>query len=199
MTDVSDTRTRLLEAAMSAIADNGEGAVRVQKIAEAVGVREPSVYHFFKNREALVEAAHIERYRRSYVEMVRPFEAGAALSDNAEDFRRIVERILSLIYVAEREHIRSTRMSVLGAAQTSPMIAEAIRQINFEICSGIAAVLTTAQEKKWMRQDIDPLASAYWIVGQIMGRVVAEMDQDRVNLEHWDVSSRSAIVHHLFG
>jgi hypothetical protein len=74
-----------------------------------------------------------------------------------------------------------------------------VNQINFEICSGIAAVLTTAQEKKWMRQDIDPLASAYWIVGQIMGRVVAEMDQDRVNLEHWDEASRSAIVHHLFG
>ena len=199
MTDVADTRTRLLEAAMSAIADNGEGAVRVQKIAEAVGVREPSVYHFFKNREALVEAAHIERYRRSYVEMVRPFEAGAALSDNAEDFRRIVERILSLIYVAEREHIRSVRISVVGAAQSSDSVAEAVNQINFEICSGIAAVLTTAQERKWMRLDIDPLASAYWIVGQIMGRVVAEMDQDRVNLEHWNEASRGAIVHHLFG
>lgn len=184
---------------MSAIAENGEGAVRVQKIAEAVGVREPSVYHFFKNREALVEAAHIERYRRSYVEMVRPFEAGAALSDSAEDFRRIVERILTLAYQQNREKIRSVRMSVMGAAQSSGSVAEAVNQINFEICSGIAAVLTTAQEKNWMRQDIDPLASAYWIVGQIMGRVVAEMDQDRVNLEHWDEASRSAIVHHLFG
>lgn len=198
MTHVADTRTRLLEAAMSIIAENGEGAVRVQKIAEAVGVREPSVYHFFKNRGALVEAAHIERYRRSYLEMVRPFEAGAALSDSAEDFRRIVERILTLAYQQNREKIRSARMSVMGVAQSSRSVAEAVNQINFEICSGIAAVLSTAQEKKWMRQDIDPLASAYWIVGQIMGRVVAEMDQDRVNLEHWNEASQSAIVHYLF-
>jgi len=199
VTDVANTRTRLLEAAMSAIADNGEGAVRVQKIAEAVGVREPSVYHFFKNREALVEAAHIERYRRSYVEMVRPFEAGAALSDSAEDFRRIVERILTLAYQQNREKIRSVRMSVMGAAQSSGSVAEAVNQINFEICSGIAAVLTTAQEKKWMRQDIDPLASAYWIVGQIMGRVVAEMDQGRVNLDQWNNISEDSILQHLFG
>ena len=199
MTDVADTRTRLLEAAMSAIADNGEGAVRVQKIAEAVGVREPSVYHFFKNREALVEAAHIERYRRSYVEMVRPFEAGAALSDNAEDFRRIVERILKLIYVAEREHIRSVRISVVGAAQSSDSVAEAVKQINFEICSGIAAVLTTAQERKWMRLDIDPLVSAYWIVGQIMGRVMAEMDKERVDLDKWNSVSETAVLYFLFG
>lgn len=199
MTNISDTRTRILEAAMSAISENGEGAIRVQKIAESVGVREPSVYHFFRNREALVEAAHIERYRRSHIEMVQPFQAGAALADNADDFRRIVRKILSLVYVAERETLRSTRMSVLGAAQTSPAIADAIREINFEICSGIATVFTTAQEKNWMRKDIDPIASAYWIIGQIVGRAIAEMDKGRVDLTQWNSASEGAILHHLFG
>lgn len=199
MTNVSDTRTRILEAAISAISENGEGALRVQKIAEEVGVREPSVYHFFKNREALVEAAHIERYRRSYYEMVIPFQAGAALADTAEDFYRIVKKILILVFVPEREDIRSTRLSVMGAAQTSHAIVEDINQINFEVCSAVAEELRSAQEKNWIRQDIDPLASAYWIIGQIMGRVMAEMDQTRVNLEHWSEISQSAILQHLFG
>lgn len=199
MTDVADTRTRILEAAMSVIEDTGEGALRVQKIAEAVGVREPSVYHFFKNREELVEAAHVERYRRSHLEMVQPFQAGAALADNAEDFRRIVKKILSLVYAAEREHIRSTRMSVLGAAQTSPMIADAIRQINFEVSSKIAEVLKTAQEKNWIRKEVDPLAAAYWINGQILGRVMAEMDKERVDLDKWNSVSETAVSYFLFG
>ncbi|MEI8322308.1 MAG: TetR/AcrR family transcriptional regulator [Actinomycetes bacterium] len=199
MTDISDTRTRILEAAMSVIEDTGEGALRVQKIAESVGVREPSVYHFFKNREELVEAAHIERYRRSHLEMVRPFQAGAALADNAEDFRRIVKKILSLIYSAEREDIRSTRMSVLGAAQTSPKIAEAIRQINFEVFSKVAEVFATAQEKNWIRKEVDPLAAAYWINGQILGRVMAEMDKERVDLDKWNQISETAVSYFLFG
>ena len=199
MTDVSDTRTRILEAAMSVIEDTGEGALRVQKIAEAVGVREPSVYHFFKNREELVEAAHVERYRRSHLEMVQPFQAGAALADNAEDFRRIVKKILSLVYAAEREHIRSTRMSVLGAAQTSPMIADAIRQINFDIHSKIADVLASAQEKNWIRKEVDPLAAAYWINGQILGRVMVEMDKERVDLDKWNQISETAVLYFLFG
>jgi len=199
VTDISDTRTRILEAAMSVIEDTGEGALRVQKIAESVGVREPSVYHFFKNREELVEAAHIERYRRSHLEMVRPFQAGAALADNAEDFRRIVKKILSLIYSAEREDIRSTRMSVLGAAQTSPKIAEAIRQINFEVFSKVAEVFATAQEKNWIRKEVDPLAAAYWINGQILGRVMAEMDKERVDLDKWNQISETAVSYFLFG
>lgn len=199
MTNVSDTRTRILEAAMLAISENGEGAIRVQKIAEAVGVREPSVYHFFKNREELVEAAHVERYRRSHLEMVKPFQAGAALADNAEDFRRIVKKILSLVYTAEREHIRSTRMSVLGAAQTSPTIAEAIRQINFEVSSRLAEVFLIAQEKNWIRKEVDPLAAAYWVNGQILGRVMAEMDKDRVDLDKWNQISETAVLYFLFG
>jgi AcrR family transcriptional regulator len=199
VTNVSDTRTRILEAAMLAISENGEGAIRVQKIAESVGVREPSVYHFFKNREELVEAAHIERYRRSHLEMVRPFQAGAALADNAEDFRRIVKKILSLVYSAEREDIRSVRMSVLGAAQTSPKIAEAIRQINFEVSSKVAEVFATAQEKNWIRKEVDPLAAAYWINGQILGRVMAEMDKERVDLDKWNQISETAVSYFLFG
>ena len=199
MTDISDTRTRILEAAMSVIEDTGEGALRVQKIAESVGVREPSVYHFFKNREELVEAAHIERYRRSHLEMVRPFQAGAALADNVEDFRRIVKKILSLVYSAEREDIRSIRMSVLGAAQTSPKIAEAIRQINFEVSSKVAEVFATAQEKNWIRKEVDPLAAAYWINGQILGRVMAEMDKERVDLDKWNQISETAVSYFLFG
>ena len=199
MTDLADTRTRILEAAMSVIEDIGEGALRVQKIAESVGVREPSVYHFFKNREELVEAAHVERYRRSHLEMVQPFQAGAALSDSAEDFRRIVKKILSLVYAVEREHIRSTRMSVMGAAQSSPTIAEAIRQINFDIHSRIADVLATAQEKNWIRKEVDPLAAAYWINGQILGRVMAEMDKDRVDLDQWNYVSETAVLYFLFG
>jgi AcrR family transcriptional regulator len=190
---------KLLEATMTAIAENGEGAVRVQKIAESVGVREPSVYHFFKNREALVEAAHIEMYRRSHVAMVEPFQAGAALADNAEDFRRIVKKILSLVYTAEREHIRSTRMSVLGAAQTSPTIAEAIKQVNFDVFSRIADVLATAQEKNWIRKEVDPLAAAYWINGQILGRVMAEMDKEQVDLDKWNQISETAVMYFLFG
>ena len=93
MTTELDTRSKLLNATIDAIASGGESSVRVSTVATAVGVREPSVYHFFKNREALVEAAQIERYRRSYSEMMIPFEAAAMMSDSWDDFERSVRKI----------------------------------------------------------------------------------------------------------
>jgi hypothetical protein len=50
-----------------------------------------------------------------------------------------------------------------------------------------------AQSQGWVRSDLDPLATAYWLHGQINGRVVAEMDEGSINLAHWDEISFDAI------
>ena len=51
-----------------------------------------------------------------------------------------------------------------------------------------------AQQKGWLRIDLDPLATAYWLHGQIIGRTVAEMDLGQVDLAQWDKVSFEAIL-----
>jgi hypothetical protein len=46
---------------------------------------------------------------------------------------------------------------------------------------------------------VDPLAAAYWINGQILGRVMAEMDKERVDLDKWNQISETAVSYFLFG
>lgn len=189
-----DTRSKLVNATIDAISSGGESSVRVGSVASEVGVREPSVYHFFKNREALVEAAQIERYRRSYLEMMIPFEAAVLMSDSWEDFKRSVRKIFAAVYSPERVKIRSIRMSVMGAAQTSPAIAAAIIEINHESVASLARVMTFGQEKGWVTRDLDAMALAYWIIGQLNGRVMAEMNPSQVDLEAWNKVSIEAVL-----
>ncbi len=189
-----DTRAKLLNATIDAIASGGEGSVRVSSVASEVGVREPSVYHFFKNREALVEAAQIERYRRSYAEMMVPFEAAALMADSWDDFERSVRKIFAAIYTPARAEVRSIRMNVMGAAQTSPAIAAAVNEINLENTESLARVMTFGQEKGWVTKDLDAMALAYWGIGQINGRVMAEMNPAEVDLEAWNKVSIEAVL-----
>ena len=189
-----DTRVKLLNATIDAISSGGEGSVRVSSVASVVGVREPSVYHFFKNREALVEAAQIERYRRSYSEMMVPFEAAALMADSWDDFERSVRKIFAAIYTPARAEIRSVRMNVMGAAQTSPAIAAAVNEINLESAQSLTRVMTFGQEKGWVTKDLDAMALAYWGIGQINGRVMAEMNPSQVDLEAWNKVSIEAVL-----
>jgi AcrR family transcriptional regulator len=189
-----DTRTKLLNATIEAISSGGESSVRVSTVATAVGVREPSVYHFFKNREALVEAAQIERYRRSYLEMILPFEAAALMADSWDDFERAVRKIFAAVYTPERAVLRSIRMNVMGAAQSSPAIEAAVIEINHETAESLARVMTFGQEKGWVTKDLDAMALSYWGIGQINGRVMAEMNPSQVDLDAWNKVSIEAVM-----
>ena len=189
-----DTRAKLLNATIMAIDAGGEVSVRVSNVASAVGVREPSVYHFFKNREALVEAAQIERYRRSYSEMMVPFEAAALMADSWDDFERSVRKIFAAVYSPDRAQLRSIRKNVMGAAQSSPAIAAAVIEINHETAESLARVMTFGQEKGWVTRDLDAMALAYWGIGQINGRVMAEMNPSQVDLDAWNKVSIEAVL-----
>ena len=189
-----DTRAKLLNATIMAIDAGGEVSVRVSNVASAVGVREPSVYHFFKNREALVEAAQIERYRRSYSEMMVPFEAAALMADSWDDFERSVRKIFAAVYSPDRAQLRSIRKNVMGAAQSSPAIAAAVIEINHETAESLARVMTFGQERGWVTKDLDAMALAYWGIGQINGRVMAEMNPSQVDLDAWNKVSIEAVL-----
>ena len=194
MSEKPNTRQQLIDATMAAIARGGESSVRVSAIATAVGVKEPSVYHFFKNRDALVEAAQIERYRLSYTEMMVPFEMAAAMSETREEFESAVRKVFALVYTPERVPIRSVRKNVLGAAQSSEVIAKAVGEINHEAALALARVMSFGQERGWISKDVDALALAYWGIGQLNGRVIAEMNSDLVSLDEWNKVSVEAVL-----
>ena len=189
-----DTRSLLIAAAVEIIDQSGEDGLRLQQVAEMVGVSEPSVYHFFKNRTALVEAAQIVRYRRSYFEVLLPFAAAVSLADTRDEFEKAVRKVLALSFDPARNDMRLTRVSVMGRAQSSEVIAQAVVEINAEVVSELARVLTDAQAKGWVNKNLDVMASGYWLVGQFTSRVMAELDPERVNLDEWDKISVDAVL-----
>jgi AcrR family transcriptional regulator len=189
-----DTRSLLIAAAVELIDQSGEDGLRLQQVAEMVGVSEPSVYHFFKNRTALVEQAQIVRYRRSYFEVLIPFAAAVSLADTRDEFEKAVRKVLALSFAPERNDMRLTRVSVMGRAQSSEVIAEAVVDINAEVVAELARVLNDAQAKGWVNNKLDVVALGYWLTGQFTSRVMAELDPERVNLDEWDRISTEAIL-----
>jgi AcrR family transcriptional regulator len=166
----------------------------VSKIALEVGISEASVYHFFKNKNDLVETSQIEAYRRSYLEMVIPFSAAVDLSDSAEDFIRVVRKLYEMIFSVERHPIRAARIQVIGAATASPRLRESLNLINREVHEELAEVIRRAQSRGWVNPDRDARAIAYWINAQTNGRVLIEMDPDWGDLSKWNEIAIVAVL-----
>ena len=187
------TRSRILNAAIKMMETGGESSVRLSAIAEGLGIKEPSIYHHFTNRTELVNAAYVEWYWQCLKTEI-PVEAMMVLVDSREDYVRAVRKSMEWSYQPERHHARAIRVSVLGAAQRNPDLAIAINDINKKFLATIAGAASVAQQKGWLRADLDPMATAYWLHGQIIGRTVAEMDPGHVDLAEWDKVSFEAVL-----
>ncbi|MSO15518.1 MAG: TetR/AcrR family transcriptional regulator [Ilumatobacteraceae bacterium] len=187
------TRSRILNAAIEMMESGGESSVRLSAIAEAMGIKEPSIYHHFANRTELVNTAYIEWYWQCLKTDI-PVEAMMVLVDSREDYIRAFRKSMEWSYQPERHHARAIRLSVLGAAQRNPELALAINDINRKFLATIADSVLVAQQKGWLRTDLDPMATAYWLHGQIIGRAVAEMDLGHIDLTKWDKVSFEAVL-----
>lgn len=187
------TKSRILNAAIAMMDEGGEAAVRLGAIAEILGIKEPSIYHHFTNRTELINAAYVEWYWQCLKTDI-PVEAMMVLVESKEDYVRAVRKTLEWSYQPERHHARAIRLSVLGAAQRNPDLAVSINDINKKFLASIADAANVAQQKGWLRADLDPMAIAYWLHGQIIGRTVAEMNPGHVDLTQWDKVSFEAVL-----
>ena len=187
------TRSRILNAAIEMMETGGESSVRLSAIAEALGIKEPSIYHHFTNRTELVNAAYVEWYWQCLKTDI-PVEAMMVLVETKEDYIRAFRKSMEWSYQPARHQARAIRVSVLGAAQRNPELAAAVNDINKKFLATIADSVLFAQQKGWLRTDLDPMATAYWLHGQIIGRVVAEMDPGHVDLAQWDKVSFEAVL-----
>jgi AcrR family transcriptional regulator len=194
MSQVLDTRSRLIEATIDAINAGGEASVRVHNVAEVAEVREPSVYHFFKNRKELVEAAQAERYRRGYIEMFNPFRAVVELAETKEDFVKAVRQLFAGVYRPERHEARAVRVNVIGSAQNSADLAKVVNEVNLEVATSFAELLSDCQKKGWVRADLDPLMLGIWVMGQINSRNLAEMNETQLDLDAWNKIAIEAVL-----
>jgi AcrR family transcriptional regulator len=192
MADAPNIRSRIIDVAIEMIEAGGEASIRVTQIAEKVGVTQPALYHHFKDRSELVTAAYLAWYERNLLLDVPPDSMISEVT-TSEDFFRVFRRSLEWSYVPERAKARSIRVSVLGAAQTNPQLKSAINDLNRVFFKAVASNIRVGQENGWVRSDLDATALAYWLNGQITGRLVAEMMDGEVEMNAWDEVSYEAI------
>ena len=58
--------------------------------------------------------------------------------------------------------------------------------------------LNPAQEKGWIRTDVDPAALAAWMIGNILQRALIELGESQVKGKDWNKIAEEAVFVMLF-
>jgi len=193
MAEGPDTRQRLLDAAIRTIAARGESALRMTEIAEEAGIRQPSIYHFFESREALVVAAHREMYLRAVLDVVETYEDLVGKATTQEEFIEASLRGLEFAFSDDRIGVRAARVLLLAKGLSNADLLGEVNQAAFESNQRLAVVLENAQRQGWIRNDVTPLTLAVWVRSQVIGRFLLEVDRKRYDGEEWTRLALSSI------
>ncbi|MEX0848331.1 MAG: helix-turn-helix domain-containing protein [Ilumatobacteraceae bacterium] len=194
-----NTAHEILERTIETIAAHGESAVRVQDLADTVGVAVTSLYHFYGNREGLIEAAQAERYVRGLRAAQQSFADDVRRCGTADDFRTVMTNTMRRLSSADSAPDRMTLVNALGSAHGRPQLAAAIAEMHSRSVVEFAAIFAGPQESGWIRPSLDLAAFSAWYVGNIVQRAVIDLGDTGVDDAAWNQISHDATLAVLFG
>ena len=186
MENTLTTRERLLEAAIAIIETQGEGAVRVDQVAELAGFTKPVLYSYFKNREEVIATAQGERYIRALELGRADVDAAVLNASTADEFFLIMQKWVRSFASPEGELRRRFRIEVLGSAITREKLQEKIREANRVQAKNLGALLAIAKDRQWLSLDVDAEDLSIWWTGLVLSRHLVEIDPTGLDAEAWD-------------
>ncbi|MCR4990356.1 MAG: TetR/AcrR family transcriptional regulator [Lachnospiraceae bacterium] len=103
---ITDTKERLIEAALDLFSVKGYEGTTVEEIAGAVGIKAPSIYDHFKGKEAILQAM-IERADEEYNKGIEMGKAKAFNISSGEEL--IIYAMQSIRYTINNDKARKMR------------------------------------------------------------------------------------------
>ena len=155
-----DRRRTILRAAIDVFARKGYHGCRIADVAREAGVAYGLVYHYFKNKDELLETVFDAGWT-GFVTRLR------AVAEGEGSLVQKVHGISAVAFEAYRVDPRAVRVLILEIAR-SPAGARVNRETAFaEVIKMSAQMLARAQTSGELRADVDPLLASALLFGAI--------------------------------
>ncbi len=183
----SAIRLRLIDSTLFMIDRDGIDGARLKDIVEHANMTTGSLYWFFKNRRALINAALAERFVRK-MRMITDLVADAfGRQADLNDPFLIMNEITVQPNQPDRVDARAERVQVLAAALEDPVLAKHVADIQRRLLNQISDIIKEAQIKKIVRADVDPYAVAVMMQSTAIGLASVDLAKDLMpDLKAWN-------------
>ena len=153
-----DKRAAILGAAVRVFARTGYHKARVSDIAEEAGIAYGLVYHYFKNKEEVLNTVFQQRWG-AFLDAVETIERSSVST------REKLRGVSSLILSAYRRRPDWVKVLILEIQRSSRFAEPGQIQAVGRLFQLVAAMLRKGQEAGEVRDDLDPAVACYVLIG----------------------------------
>jgi TetR/AcrR family transcriptional regulator, fatty acid metabolism regulator protein len=156
-----EKRRAILHAAVGVFAEKGYHGCRVADVARDAGVAYGLVYHYFRNKDELLESVFAEQWA-ILLTALRAIQQGTGTA--AEKIAGVISFVLDVFKTAPT----AVRVLILEVARTPKVLRSGSTPETFFSAVGIIAeVVKSGQEAGELRDDIEPVVAATGILGAL--------------------------------
>lgn len=179
------TRVRLIETAMRMIHEQGIDAIDIDAVLAASGVTKGALYHHFGSVNGLLVAAVVSLYAANVDETIRAFDSILVDCHTVDEVRRLLAEITRATQDPLRRNMRLHRARVLSQTVAEPELAHQIDAEQQRLTDAIATTIAQAQQRRWIRPDVDPRALAVFVQAYTLGRVIDDATTAHMAQDAW--------------
>ena len=181
-------RQQVLDAAAACFCRHGFRGASMAEISACAGMSTGHIYHYFKNKEAIVEAI-VERCQRHGLALIEEFKS-------ADD---ILQTMIAQLSDAMARMAETTdpglMLEIMAEASRNPVVAEIVRGTEATIRRSFEELLAAGQRQGTINPDYDvgPLCRLLFAVvdGLTLRRAVSpDLDADAVTTLHQELLRR---------
>lgn len=178
------TYEKVLNTAITVLSEQGFDRFNVQDVLERAEVSRGTLYHHFKDVDALIEGALAGSFSREVAANRAAARKLIERCKTATEYRREIKRLL--VKVAEiPASVRLRRVHTIALCQTRPSLAEAIRAEQDSNNHEWEELVELAQSKGFVRKDVDPRMAATLLQAVGISRVIDEVSTDPLTDQQW--------------
>jgi len=156
----TDKRARILDAAIKVFARTGYHGARVSDIAVEAGIAYGLVYHYFKNKEEILDTIFSERWEGF-------LGAVEAIADGVGSTRQKLLSLCSLVLGAYRFRPDWVKVLVFEIQRSARFAEPEQRRAVARLFQLVAAILRKGQAAGEVRGEIDPQTACFLFLGSL--------------------------------
>ena len=159
--------------------------LQVDQVLDRSGVSKGSMYHHFTDFAHLIEAAHVQRFARMVDASI---EALASVMSAARSRVEMIDGLKHVTRQTQRRELaplRFERARALALAEHHPRMRDALAHEQARLTNALTDLSREAQEKGWVRKDVDPKVLAVFIQAYTLGKIVDDISADPMDIDSW--------------
>ncbi len=167
-------KDKILEATAVELDQHGLTQFRVKRVASLVGVSVPLLYGYFGNREGLIAAAIVNRYRVVMAGLVEIFTEPLKHVETAAGLNSALAVMIAEAQEPGRTTARLQRLEGISFAQHNPQASEGIAQVKRDASATIMETVQPIADKGLLADGVSGEAFARIWYALFFGQVAVE-------------------------